>query len=484
MSNPNSESMMKKSSPIPNISKFIFSCNTLLIVIIALAVTVVINLLATRFSYRLDLTKNQMYSLSEQSIQTIRELNKQPNRLKIYAFFQTGDGSRETVEDLVKQYQKRGAKIDFEFIDPYKRPAEAKKYQIQQVQDIGTMVLIQGNKVMKLLPQELIKNPEEYGGMPSFAGEQALTRTINKMLNVETKNLYLLQGHGEKEFARAKNYMAGEGYGVKTLDLAKQGAIPADCAELIIAGPDRDLLAQEVKLIEGYMDNGGRLMIFLDYGLKKAMIPNINGLIKKWGIDIEDSLVVEVDPNRHAMFDNATIIPYYRSHNITNDLMNGKINTILQANRALVKMADYQGDAIASVILESSPKSWAETNPQKVPSQDSFETKGPVPLGIVAHRRGGAEKNGTEGRLVVMGSSSFLQDGIISEGGNLNLFYNMTQWLLGQEDRISILPKEIDFTRVTLTPAQGQWIQLFVFIIFPALFLVAGGVIWFRRRAR
>lgn len=480
----NREPMLNKSKFIPNIRKFLFTCNTLLVIVIALAVTVVINLLAARFSYRLDLTQNQLYSLSEQSIQTIRELNKQTGRLKIYAFLPTGNPVCEPVEDLVKQYQKQGAKIDFEFIDPYKRPAEAQKYQIQDVQDLGTMVLVRGNKVIKLLPRELVKNPENDGEMPAFAGEQALTRTINKMLNAETKNFYFLQGHAEKEYARAKNYIAGEGYGVKTLDLAKQGVIPVDCAELIIAGPTRDLLSQETKTIGDYLDKGGRLMLFLDYGVKKALIPNINGLIKKWGIDIEDTLVVEFDPNRHAMSDNATIIPYYDSHEITNDLMRSRINSVVQASRALVKIKDYKGDAIASVILKSSSDSWAETNPLKAPQLDSYETKGPIPIGIVANRRSGADNNGAEGRLVVMGMSSFMDDTIISEGGNLNLFYNMSQWLLGQEDRITILPKQISSSKVTLTPAQGFTIQWIVLVIFPLLILVTGGVIWFRRRAR
>jgi ABC-type uncharacterized transport system involved in gliding motility auxiliary subunit len=477
MNNNNKQLMPDKANLIPNIRKFIFSCNTLLIIIIALAVTVVINLMAARFSSRLDLTKNQLYSISDQSMKTIQMLNKQPSRLKIYAFFQTGDGTREPVEDLIKQYQKYGAKIDYEFIDPYKRPSEAKKYQIQE---IGTMVFVQGAKVMKVLLQDLVKSPEQMGGMPSFAGEQVFTRTIYKMINAETKNIYLLQGHGEKEYARAKNYIAGEGYGIKTLDLTKQGTIPADCAELIIAGPQRDLLSQEVKLIEGYLDKGGRLMIFLDYLPKKALIPNINGLTKQWGIDIEDSLVVELDPTRHTLYDNATIIPSYKNHEIINDLMKSKINVILPVNRALMKMAGYKGDAVSTVILESSENSWAETNPQKVPKQDANETKGPIPVGMVANRM----NNGVEGRMVVVGTSSFMDDQLISEGGNLNLFYNMTQWLLGQEDRISILPKQIDYTKVSITPAVGNRIRLIVFIIYPLLILVTGGIIWFRRRAR
>jgi ABC-type uncharacterized transport system involved in gliding motility auxiliary subunit len=457
--------------------RIVFTSNALLLILIVVVLAVIVNLVAARFSYRLDTTKSKMYSLSDQSISALKELDKQKNELKIFGFYRTGEPNKVQVEDLLKEFKKRSDKISFKFSDPYKTPSEAKQYQVQE---LGTLVLTMGGKEMKILPRDLFEQQSE-NGPASFAGERALTRTIYKMIDADTKNIYLLQGHGEKDYPGAKNYITGEGYGVKALNLMKEGQIPADCSELIIAGPQGDLTAQEMKVIDDYMSQGGRLMVFLDFLPEKSRITNLIAFIQKWGVDAENSVVIETDQQRHTMFDYTTVVPTYQSHEITNKLQESNTSVLLPVNRALAKLKDYKGDASASVILESSPKSWAETNPRGQVKQDSNETKGPIPLGLAVTRPGAT---GKEGRLIVLGTSSFLENDFISQAGNLNLFFNMSSWLLGQEDRINIMPKQMDITRVTINPLQGNLIRWFVLLILPLILLATGGVIWFRRRAR
>ncbi len=314
-------------------------------------------------------------------------------------------------------------------------------------------------------------------------------------MTTRIQNIYFMVGHGEKKYQVAKNYIAGEGYGVKDLDLLKVGLIPEDCAQLIISGPQIDLVAKEIQLLEKYLAQGGRLMLLVDYPPKKALLPNLTIFLNKWGIGIEDSVVVELE--RRSLFDVTMVIPSYKNHAITNKLIREKINAVLPVNRGLYQLKDYQGQAVLTTILESSSNSWAETNPQGEVEKNVTETVGPIPLGIVAtlvnkeKEKGNKEKkepnsatkNG-EGRLIVLGTASFLNDNMASQAGNLNLFYNMIQWLLNQEERISITPKQMDLTRVTLNPSQGNLIRVLTIFILPLVIITMGGVIWFRRRAR
>lgn len=460
-----------------NTKKLIYNSNAFLIVFIVVVLAVIVNLLVARLDVRLDTTKTKMYSLSEQTLQALKELNKQNNDLMVIGFYRNGDPNKDMVEDLLKQYQKRSSRIDFRFVDPYKKPAEAKQYQIQE---LGTLVVTMAGKDMKLFPRDIFE--QSYGGPGSFAGERALTRTIYQMIDAETKNIYLLQGHGEKEYGQAKTYIESQGYGVKTLNLMKDGQIPADCSELIIAGPQGDLSSQEMKVIEDYSAQGGRLMIFLDYPPEKARISNLVAFVQKWGVDVENSIVVETE--RHTMFDYTSVVPNYVSHEIVNKLQQSNIAVLFPANRGLKKVTNSEGaaepGANVSVILESSAKSWAETNPRGQVKMDNSETKGPIPLAMAVTK----SINGKESRLIVTGTSSFLDNESVSQAGNLNLFINMSQWLLGQEDRITITPKQMDITRVTLNPIQGNIIRWFALFIFPAIIVITGGVIWFRRRAR
>ncbi|HEX3043282.1 MAG TPA: GldG family protein [Bacillota bacterium] len=461
-----------------NLQKFMFNTNTLIVILIVFALAVVINLLGARYSYRMDLTRNKMYSLSGQTIQALKELNKQPQTIKIYGFFATGDPNQGTVQDLLKQYQKVSNKITYEFIDPNRNPAQATKFQVQE---LSTLVLTMGDQQLKLTPTDLFQ--QSYTGQGTFVGEQALSRSIYKMIDADVKNIYTLTGHGEKPYDQAQQYLKGQGFETKTVDLLKEGKFPADCSVLIIAGPQGDISSPEVKLLEDYLAQGGRLMVMLDFDAKKPALPNLKAFTRRFGIEVTDNLVVELE--RANMFDPTNIIPNYQSHAITDPLQQSNMNLIFPVDRALKKVDQTPSDLTVSVLLESSAKSWAETNPAgKGVKQDPGETKGPIPLAMAANRFYNYEGKQKEGRLIVIGTSMFLNSNFIGQAGNLNFLYNATQWLMGQEDRVSITPKQSDITQVTLTPIQGGLIRILVLIVLPVLILALGGFIWLRRRAR
>ncbi len=129
-------------------NKLIVTGNNCLIIIIVLMLAVIINLLAARFHFRFDTTRQKLYSLSDQSKQTIKEFGRGKKRLKIYGFFKTGDTNQEMVQDLLKEYQKEGLNLSYQFVDPYKKQALAKQYQVQE---LGSLVLLLDQKEIKVL---------------------------------------------------------------------------------------------------------------------------------------------------------------------------------------------------------------------------------------------------------------------------------------------------------------------------------------------
>lgn len=455
-----------------DLRRFFFNCNELLIVLIVIVTAIIINLIAFRLNISFDLTSNRLYSLSEQSLQAIAELNRQSNNLNIYGFF-SGDINRNAMVDLIKEFQKRSGKITYQAIDPYKNQAEARRFQIRE---LGTLVFQLGDKELKVLPWDVFL--EDPDGRQSFVGEQAITRTIYKLIDADTKSIQILIGHGEKIYQSAREYIKGAGYKVEYLDLMKAEKIPENCSQLVIAGPKSDLTKEEIKMIEAYLEQGGGISIFLDFPPAKANLSNLIKLINQWGIDTEDSVVL--DTEKRSAFDYTMIIPNYLEHEITQKLEASFTNLIFPFNRSLVKLANYSGPAKVEVIIESSSKSWGETDRGGNVKQDPHETAGPIPLGIVASR----SFQDKEGRMVVIANSNFLDDQFVTEAGNLNFFYNITNWLLGQPERITIAPKQIQITRVFLSPLQTNLIRGFVLLVLPASILILGGVIWFRRRSR
>jgi ABC-type uncharacterized transport system involved in gliding motility auxiliary subunit len=84
----------------------------------------------------------------------------------------------------------------------------------------------------------------------------------------------------------------------------------------------------------------------------------------------------------------------------------------------------------------------------------------------------------------VVGNGNFLANSFIANGGNLDLGINMVNWLAGDDQLISIQPKPLKDVTVTYTALEGILIFGGFVVVLPLALLIAGIVIWRRRRTR
>ena len=94
-----------------------------------IAVIIAVIWLAALFPTRIDMTADQQYSLSSQTITMLKSLDK-----PVHITFFHDRGMRETVE-LYEQFALQNDKIQIEFFDPILNPAQAK---LRGVQFAGT----------------------------------------------------------------------------------------------------------------------------------------------------------------------------------------------------------------------------------------------------------------------------------------------------------------------------------------------------------
>ena len=91
--------------------------------------------------------------------------------------------------------------------------------------------------------------------------------------------------------------------------------------------------------------------------------------------------------------------------------------------------------------------------------------------------------------MVVVGNGSFLANTFIGNGGNLDLGVNIINWLSGDDTLITIQPKLLKDVNVVI-PSDTKNYILAVLVFFgfrlflPIALLVAGVVIWLKRRKR
>jgi ABC-type uncharacterized transport system involved in gliding motility auxiliary subunit len=383
---------------------------------------------------------------------------------------------------LLELYKTQNNKISFEFIDPDKRPQLAQQYQVTtygqfnnpmsgQTLRFGTLVLEMAGKTERIEKQEAVT-------------EEDVTNAIIKIVKGEKKTVYFVEGHGERVsnsndrtgYQVAANTLEKAGYGVKPLNLVREGKVPDDATVVVMAGPTTEPFPQETDMLDAYLNRGGALLLLLDPA-PGAALPD---LMKKWSVDIGNNLVIDAS-GLGRLFGAGPEIPLvsnYGSHKIT-EKFNGVMTFFPRARSAAPAKTPAEG-VTATPLLETTEQSWGETDVSspKVSFDAGKDLKGPVPIGTVATKDSGGKK----ARLIVVGDSDFAMNAYFSAQGNGNLFTNIVRWLAQDESFIAIAVKNPADRPLTMNESQGRKLSMIVVILFPAAILVSGVFVWVKRR--
>jgi ABC-type uncharacterized transport system involved in gliding motility auxiliary subunit len=459
-------------------------------VLVVLGILIAVNYVSVKQNKRWDLTSNRQYTLSEQTVKLLREL-KTPVK---FVVFET-DAEVDRIRVRMNEYAYQSGQVSVEYIDPDKRPVPAKEYEIQSY---GTVVVEHmGRRERVVVPQ---------GQAPP---EQDLTSALVKVLNPTEKRVYFLAGHGEKDptnterggYSSIIDSLRQDNFQWERLIIAQTNAIPDNATVLILAGPKTDLLEGEATLIRQYLsDRNGKLLILLDPPedfKKPASLPQIEAIVKEWGINATPSVVVDVS----GLTKIATIpvaAPPYPDHAITSRF---QLITMYPVARAVVPAMGAPADRTAQPFIQTAQRAWAEMNltsldpPDNIsPDPDKGDITGPVSIAAAvavpaktdaaAAKKEGEEQQPPETRVAVIGDSDFVSNQYLGIEGNRDLFLNTVNWLAQQEGLISIRPKEPSDRRLTMTANHVMGVLWMSLVIVPALVIGAGVFTWWRRRER
>jgi ABC-type uncharacterized transport system involved in gliding motility auxiliary subunit len=120
---------------------------------------------------------------------------------------------------------------------------------------------------------------------------------------------------------------------------------------------------------------------------------------------------------------------------------------------------------------------------------DDDDNPGPATVGIAVERltnigEGASDETGDDEsyRLVVFGDSDFLTDLDIANAGNAILATNSFNWLVAREDLVGIPPRDVEQVSLFLTRQQMRNLGLLVLVAMPGAAILAGILVWRRRR--
>ena len=407
-----------------------------------------------------DLTQGQRNTLSQASINVLKQVSG-PVKVTAYATAQDAEGdARKLVETFLGSYQRAKKDFTLTFIDPREQP--------EKVRAAG--VVANGELVV------------EYNGRSEHLTnltEQDLTNLLLRLVRSAERQVDYLDGHGERKLDGRANHDLGDfggqlsvkGFKTAALNLAVAPEVPDNVAALVIASPRVDLLPGEVTKIKRWVDKGGNLMWLID----NDSLHGLQAIADELGLNLSSGTVIDPAAGGLKLPATFAIATAYGKHRIT------ERSTVTSVFPYARRIAVAEGTKWKfTQLVEVAREGWLETG--SIDANITFDPKkdvhGPIVIAAALERSVGDRKQ----RIVVTGSGHFLSNQFVGLVGNLDLGVNMLNWLAGDEALITVQPRTRSDLTLELTMGGLALIAIGFLVVVPLALLIAGIIIWWRRR--
>lgn len=319
-----------------------YATNTGVYTLLFLAVIVMVNFMAARNEWRYDATEQGIFSLAPQTRSLLDGLDQE---VEVLAFFRESEGP--AIESLLDTYAAASDRFSFTMIDPDRRPEMAQQYEVTQY---GTLVANIGDDSTRI----------------TESSEEALTNALIRLSGAEVKRIYFTTGHEEPDITTAEtpdglgqfqSALENEGAEVMALSLATVPDVPGDTDLLVVAGPRRAFLDNEIANLRRYLDRGGRALFLIE----PQQSPELVALLAERGIDVGNDVIIDQVVQLFAgpSVGVEPVVRDYGFHPITEEF--GQ-DTLFRLARSVRAAPEPPAGITVTELAMTSQASWAETD--------------------------------------------------------------------------------------------------------------------------
>ncbi len=366
------------------LTKTAYRLHSLQRVLLTAGIIVVVNLLISGVSLKLDLTSGKQYTLAKVTKDVIRGL-PQVTTIKVYLsqeFPESLLGLRQDIRDLVSEYARSSrGKVIVKESDPKSNPLaaqEVEKYGVPQIQfnsfgqqkfTISTgyvgLVTLYGNK-FETIPIIRTIDTLEYD----------LTAAIHKLSRAKTPVLGLAGGYGDDLPPELRDALRRQ-YTVEDVWLNDAIGVPDAVDVLLLVGPTQALPDYARYNLDQYVMSGRPLVVFADgYKVQREYLtadPNaardsLNDLIGRYGVQIKKNIVADTLANQVLAFSAGplqVLQPYVAWPKVTreglaqNHPITAKLRTVIVPWASSLELSATSTAADVTTLISTSPRSFS-----------------------------------------------------------------------------------------------------------------------------
>jgi gliding motility-associatede transport system auxiliary component len=423
---------------------------------------------STQYSVTSDWTYGNRNSLTESSVQLLKAM---PEPINLLVFLPKQASMRLAVEELLNRYKQHKDDFNYRILNP---DLDIELAKLENITRYGQVVVKYNNKKERL----------------DSINEFILGNALSRLSRAQTSHAVFIQGHGERNpytqdntgYSKLANTLSIKGIKVSSHNLLS-GRLPADTTIVVIAGAEKPYLPGEVERLQQYIKVGGNLLWLQDPETNSQL----DDLANQLNLSFSKGILVDADPQLRATLrieHPATIaVLQYNLHEITKQI---PYNTLFMLAGSVSFIPKDDSTWLSTTLFNSRQSTWSETSTLLSKTlnfeKDKGDTLGPLPMAQALQRDTLFNNESKPQRIVVIADSDFLANNTIGAGANLMLGENIFNWLSHDQQLLSFEIKSAPDLQLKLSDSQVTLIGIGFLVLLPAGLLLAGLIIWRRRK--
>ena len=220
---------------------------------------------------------------------------------------------------------------------------------------------------------------------------------------------------------------------------------------VVVAAPERDLMPEELAVLDRYLARGGRMLVLADAGQHSNFYTEF---LPRWGFSLQDAVVLDrasspllKDPKPVNL-----LVHLFAPYNPVTRNLSQRTMLLLPRARPVELGRKPQPDDKLDRAAFASPRAWLSHDVANALA--GMEAAAPAgseqqEISVVAtgrYPRGGGDEETTqhEARIVVIGNRDFASNRLLEALYNRDLLLNSVRWLGNDEPHIALSDKALD----------------------------------------
>ncbi len=474
--------------------KFKYGAAAIILTAVTVAAVVIINAIFSSLAYKnnwyIDLTKDKLFGLTDAGRAMLDEIDDEIVIHFCMPYDQLeADGATKMVFELVKEMASSYDNITYDYIDIISNPTAINKYKTTTATNIPLdSIIVESGTEFRVFALRAMFTMNNQNVVWAFNGEKKLITAFSQITQAETPIAYFTTTHGEYITPEMTELFYDAGYIPMPIDLTKEDFDP-DGRLLVISNPIYDFEGisedtagrkSEIEKIDDFLDEFNSVMVFTDPDT--GDLPELYEFLSEWGISFDNAVLK--DPSSSIDTEHYSLVGQYSMEESLGASLTSQITGLGTPPKAIVRYArpinllwTEKESRMTSTVLYTSENAEKYVDGEKVED-------GRYSLVTLSRETRYIENTPHYSYVFAIGSQYFTSSEYLSRKAysNSDIIHAMMIAMGKTQVPIDLDPKVFEDESLDITTQEAANWTIFLTMVIPACFLIAGIVVWIRRK--